>query len=135
MCMCPACRERDGAAKHTSIWRKCAVHAQASEYTRESNIETITVPVGPRLGDIVVEVKGVTKAYGDRTLMENLSFSIPPGSIVGQCSQLQAHENCLEEEGHYLCLPQSLCFLSPEARCARCYAPQAHGSGSVHLMC
>ncbi|CAL5227645.1 g10651 [Coccomyxa viridis] len=57
--------------------------SQASEYTRESNIDTITVPVGPRLGDIVVEVKGVTKAYGDRTLMENLSFSIPPGSIVG----------------------------------------------------
>ena len=46
-------------------------------------MESITIPVGPRLGDIVVEAKGVTKAYGDRTLMENLSFSIPPGSIVG----------------------------------------------------
>ena len=57
---------------------------QASEYTRESSIESITIPVGPRLGDIVVDVKGVTKAYGDRTLMENLSFSIPPGSIVGE---------------------------------------------------
>ena len=62
-----------------------AVHAwvQASEYTRQSSIETITIPVGPRLGDIVVEAKGVTKAYGDRTLMDNLTFSIPPGSIVG----------------------------------------------------
>lgn len=46
-------------------------------------METIMIPVGPRLGDIVVDVKGVTKAYGDRTLMDNLSFSIPPGSIVG----------------------------------------------------
>ena len=63
------------------------MHAQASEYTREANIDTITVPVGPRLGDVVVDVKGVTKAFGDRTLMENLSFSIPPGSIVGQASQ------------------------------------------------
>ena len=62
-----------------------AVHAclQASEYTRQSSMESITIPVGPRLGDIVVEAKGVTKAYRDRTLMENLSFSIPPGSIVG----------------------------------------------------
>ena len=47
-------------------------------------METITIPVGPRLGDIVVDVKSVTKAYGDRTLTKNLSFSIPPGSIVGQ---------------------------------------------------
>ncbi|CAK0752347.1 hypothetical protein CVIRNUC_002139 [Coccomyxa viridis] len=57
--------------------------SKASEYTRQSSMESITIPVGPRLGDIVVEAKGVTKAYGDRTLMENLSFSIPPGSIVG----------------------------------------------------
>ena len=92
------------------------MHAQASEYTRESNIDTITVPVGPRLGDVVVEVKGVTKAFGDRTLIDNLSFSIPPGSIVGQCSQLQADESC--KRGHCLYLPQSLCFLSPEADCA-----------------
>jgi len=63
---------------------------QASEYTRESSIESITIPVGPRLGDIVVDVKGVTKAYGDRTLMENLSFSIPPGSIVGERSIAEA---------------------------------------------
>ena len=63
---------------------------QASEYTRESSIESITIPVGPRLGDIVV--KGVTKAYGDRTLMENLSFSIPPGSIVGE--HIMAEAQC-----------------------------------------
>ena len=56
---------------------------QAAEYTRQSSMESITIPVGPRLGDIVVEAKGVTKAYGDRTLMNDLSFSIPPGSIVG----------------------------------------------------
>lgn len=78
--------------EHSAYGRPCkwALRAQASEYTREANIDTITVPVGPRLGDVVVDVKGVTKAYGGRTLMENLSFSIPPGSIVGQCSQLSA---------------------------------------------
>ena len=73
--------------------RECPLRMQASEYTREANIDTITVPVGPRLGDVVVDVKGLTKAFGGRTLMENLSFSIPPGSIVGRCSELQACEN------------------------------------------
>jgi len=72
---------------------------QASEYTRESSIESITIPVGPRLGDIVVDVKGVTKAYGDRTLMENLSFSIPPGSIVGERIMAEAQH---EPEHQYL---------------------------------
>lgn len=43
----------------------------------------IYIPPGPRLGDVVVECKGLTKAYGDRILIENLSFSIPPGGIVG----------------------------------------------------
>lgn len=43
----------------------------------------IYIPPGPRLGDVVIECRGLTKSYGDRILMENLSFSIPPGGIVG----------------------------------------------------
>jgi len=43
----------------------------------------IYIPPGPRLGGVVIESHGVTKAYGDRILMENLSFSLPPGGIVG----------------------------------------------------
>jgi len=43
----------------------------------------IYIPPGPRLGGVVIESRGVTKAYGDRILMENLSFSLPPGGIVG----------------------------------------------------
>jgi ATP-binding cassette ChvD family protein len=43
----------------------------------------IHIPVGQRLGDVVVEAGGVTKGYGDRLLMEDLSFSLPPGGIVG----------------------------------------------------
>ncbi|MBW1914324.1 MAG: energy-dependent translational throttle protein EttA [Deltaproteobacteria bacterium] len=49
---------------------------------REKELE-IFVPPGPRLGDIVIESEGVSKAYGDRLLVEDLSFSIPPGAIVG----------------------------------------------------
>jgi energy-dependent translational throttle protein EttA len=41
------------------------------------------IPPGPRLGDNVVEAKGVAKAYGERLLFENLNFSLPPGGIVG----------------------------------------------------
>src|SRR5687768_109146 len=43
----------------------------------------IHIPVGQRLGSVVVEAEGLTKGYGDRLLMEDLSFSLPPGGIVG----------------------------------------------------
>jgi ATPase subunit of ABC transporter with duplicated ATPase domains len=43
----------------------------------------IYIPPGPRLGDIVIEFNDLTKGYGDRVLIENLTLSIPPGSVVG----------------------------------------------------
>ena len=43
----------------------------------------IYIPPGPRLGKVAIEVDNVTKAYGDRILMEGLSFAVPPGAIVG----------------------------------------------------
>jgi energy-dependent translational throttle protein EttA len=43
----------------------------------------IQIPAGPRLGDMVVEVEGLSKAYGDKLLIEGLSFKLPPGGIVG----------------------------------------------------
>jgi ATP-binding cassette ChvD family protein len=43
----------------------------------------IFIPPGPRLGDIVIEAKGLAKGYGDTLLMENVNFSVPPGAIVG----------------------------------------------------
>jgi ATP-binding cassette ChvD family protein len=43
----------------------------------------IQIPPGPRLGGVVVEVEGLAKAYGDRLLIDNLSFKLPPGGIVG----------------------------------------------------
>jgi len=49
---------------------------------REANLE-IYIPPGPRLGDSVIEIKDLTKGFGDRILFENLSFSIPKNAIVG----------------------------------------------------
>ncbi|WP_322823176.1 energy-dependent translational throttle protein EttA [Chloroflexus sp.] len=49
---------------------------------RDRELE-IYIPPGPRLGDLVIRATGVTKAYGDKLLYENLSFDVPPGAIVG----------------------------------------------------
>lgn len=51
--------------------------------TRKLDFEEIQIPPGPRLGGLVLEAAGVTKGYGDRLLMEDLSFSLPRGGIVG----------------------------------------------------
>ena len=56
--------------------------ASAEGAQREQELE-IYIPSGPRLGDIVAELKGVTKAYGDKVLFEDLSFEIPRAGILG----------------------------------------------------
>ena len=53
------------------------------EYQKRNEPQEILIPVGDRLGDKVIEFNGVSKAFGDRLLIDNLSFSIPPGAIVG----------------------------------------------------
>ena len=55
--------------------------AQAEE--RAPDHAQIVIPPGERLGGLVIEAKGVTKAYGDRLLIDNLNFNLPPGGIVG----------------------------------------------------
>ncbi|MDX9765766.1 MAG: energy-dependent translational throttle protein EttA [Ectothiorhodospiraceae bacterium] len=55
----------------------------SSDYQKRNETNEIYIPPGPRLGDVVVEFDGVSKAYGDRVLYENLSFSVPRGGIVG----------------------------------------------------
>ena len=50
--------------------------------TKEEEVE-IYIPAGPRLGGKVIEVANLSKAYGEKVLFENLSFKLPPGSIVG----------------------------------------------------
>jgi sulfate-transporting ATPase len=49
---------------------------------KEDKLE-LFIPAGPRLGNKVIEVQGVTKAYGDKLLFDNLTFSLPPAGIVG----------------------------------------------------
>ena len=53
------------------------------EYQKRNETQEIFIPPGERLGNEVVEFKGVTKSYGDRLLIDNLSFKVPPGAIVG----------------------------------------------------
>jgi ATP-binding cassette ChvD family protein len=56
---------------------------QSQEFQARNETNEIYIPPGPRLGDVVIEASGLSKAYGDRVLFENLSFTIPPGAIVG----------------------------------------------------
>ena len=55
----------------------------ATESEKRSEDLEIFIPPGERLGDTVIEAHGVSKAYGDKLLFENLEFSLPPGGIVG----------------------------------------------------
>ncbi len=53
------------------------------EYQQRNETNEIYIPPGERLGDMVIEFKNVSKAFNDRLLIENLSFKVPPGAIVG----------------------------------------------------
>ncbi len=55
----------------------------SQEHQARNETQEIFIPVGERLGNEVIEFNGVSKAYGDRLLIDNLSFKIPPGAIVG----------------------------------------------------
>ena len=76
--MAPKARQAKGKA------RLNAYEKMLNEDTKqkEERLE-IYIPNGPRLGNKVIECKGVTKAYGDKVLFENLTFSLPPAGIVG----------------------------------------------------
>lgn len=53
------------------------------EFQSRNETNEIYIPPGPRLGDKVIELEGVSKSFGERMLIENLSLSVPPGAIVG----------------------------------------------------
>ncbi len=57
--------------------------AAEAERTRKLDFEEIQIPPGPRLGNVVIEAKKLHKGFGDRTLIDGLSFSLPPNGIVG----------------------------------------------------
>ena len=54
-----------------------------AEKTRKLDFEEIQIPPGPRLGNVVIEADGLTKGFGDRLLIDNLSFTLPRNGIVG----------------------------------------------------
>ncbi len=76
--MSPRARQAKGKARVTSYENLLNQEAEK----RREELE-IYIPPGPRLGNVVIEFQGVSKAYGDRLLIDNFSAQIPPGSIIG----------------------------------------------------
>ena len=78
--MAPKARQAKGKA------RLAAYERLQSEAEADAGIDSkleIAIPPGPRLGDTVIRVEGLRKGFGDRLLIEDLSFSLPPAGIVG----------------------------------------------------
>jgi energy-dependent translational throttle protein EttA len=76
--MSPKARRAKGKARITAYE---ALLDQESQKRRE-DLE-IPIPPGPRLGNVVIEAEGVSKAYGDNLLVDDMTFKLPPGAIVG----------------------------------------------------
>jgi ATPase subunit of ABC transporter with duplicated ATPase domains len=55
----------------------------AEDQQRQTDTARISIPAGPRLGDIVINAEGIQKGFGERLLIDDLSFRLPPGGIVG----------------------------------------------------
>jgi sulfate-transporting ATPase len=78
--MSPRARQSKGKAR-ISAYNELVAASEAAE--RRADKLEITIPAGPRLGDVVVNAEGLTKGFGDRLLVDDLSFLLPPGGIVG----------------------------------------------------
>ena len=78
--MAPRARQAKGKARLNAYEQ--LLQEDANQETRRETQE-IYIPPGPRLGDVVVEAKDLAKGYGDRLLIENLTFALPPAGIVG----------------------------------------------------
>ena len=76
--MSPKGRHAKGQARITAYEQLLGRQSQDQERELE-----LFIPPGPRLGDVVIEAQGVSKAFGDRLLFESLNFRLPPGAIVG----------------------------------------------------
>jgi len=70
-------------AKNKARLQRYEELATEAEKTRKLDFEEIQIPPGPRLGSVVVGASGLTKGYGDRVLIDDLSFTLPRGGIVG----------------------------------------------------
>jgi ATP-binding cassette ChvD family protein len=78
--MAPRARQAKGKAR-LSAYEKLVADEQ--EYEKRAEANEIHIPPGPRLGELVVEAKGLRKGYGENLLIDDLSFSLPRGGLVG----------------------------------------------------
>jgi len=78
--MAPRARQAKGKARLTR-YEELLAEEQAAE--KRDGAAEITIPPGPRLGDVVIEAKGLRKSYGDKLLMDDVNFQLPRGGIVG----------------------------------------------------
>jgi len=78
--MAPKARQSKGKARLAAYEK---LHAEAQAADGGPDKLEIAIPAGPRLGDTVIEVKGLSKGFGERLLIEDLTFSLPPAGIVG----------------------------------------------------
>ncbi len=78
--MAPRARQAKGKARLTA-YEALLAESEAAD-GRSERLE-LSIPPGPRLGDVVVEAAGLTKGFGDRLLFDGLDFTLPPGGIVG----------------------------------------------------
>ncbi len=71
--------------RHAKSKARIARYDEMSKQSFDSRNETneLFIPPGPRLGDLVIEARGLSKSFGDRLLVEELNFNLPPGGIVG----------------------------------------------------
>mgnify|MGYP006268089519 CR=1 FL=1 len=76
----PKARQAKGKARLAAYDK---LHAEAMAAERGPDRLEIAIPAGPRLGDTVIDVEGLSKGFGDRLLIDNLSFRLPPAGIVG----------------------------------------------------
>jgi sulfate-transporting ATPase len=80
--MSPKARHAKGQARVTAYENLLQEQSEKPSDKHREDLE-IFIPPGPRLGDVVIEADKVTKAYGDNLLVEDMTFSLPPGGIVG----------------------------------------------------
>jgi ATP-binding cassette ChvD family protein len=72
-------------ARQSKSKARLSAYEKLLEQDKENRSETtkISIPAGPRLGDVVIEANNLEKAFGDRLLIDDLNFRLPPGGIVG----------------------------------------------------
>ena len=73
------------SARRSKSKARIAAYEQMVEEDNQETLDRaqIVIPAGPRLGDHVIRAEGISKGFGDRLLIDNLSFNLPPGGIVG----------------------------------------------------